>query len=1021
MASTMRLTTNQKMPVLADGGALVVEATLAGCVLAWRLAHGGCRTVLATSGSSLAHELVVVRRPWARAGQWRDLPEPFISVFERAAIETTDDGVTLLNLAKLAVGIEDVLLDAGVQLFYGLAPCGVEQSGAQTRGVVFGGKGGLQIIRAERIVDCTTTAQVARLSGATLQRRNSAKRGVVARLGVKVLQAGRPGPLAITRGQVSADKLETPDVNELDDGNLVLHGPYTQVALKLPVDTDDPLWPARLSVAMRTQLIDIGRRVNDDRAANNQVPLYFHRFGGGLMLDPLLRAKVPAASNLFMCGPAADVDDRTAKRLADPFHAACVTSADDILAHRAKRPQKTTIRLTAAPARATRKADAKFTFTDAPSLHAQQYVVLPKNIALPSIAQCDVLITGGGTAGVPAAQAAADAGAKTLLVEGQADLGGVRTVGGVGSYWFGRTTPFQKGCDDAYDQVVTRTGMAEELAMMQGLIDAGVDVVSPCPIVGVARDGDRITGVAIITAHGLAMVGGEIVIDATGDADVAAWGGAPFDYGNGRDAWTLWASFANFNREKRVASRLYESAIEVRDPRDFTRTIVCGRRRPGMWRRIEHEMPQHYVAPRESRRIRADATVTYAGIMAGQTFGDTMVVCESNFDIKGIATSDAGACGAVSSWRVHTKFQAAVPYRAIHPQGLSNVMVVGRSYAASHDALALARMQRDMVSLGGAAGIAAAWAVEQDVAPAHLDVAALQAEWLARGMIRADDLNRYGKAEPRYTREIADRDVRRLVAGRGRASSLMAQLMRSRAGVTPLRQAFGKTKKASVKTRIARVLASHGDRQAVKYLIETIERQTARGLPRPRKCTLAIPPEHGWAGEPVYSIHAIARSGHARLAAETLTKIATRIEDRAERYASKDDSQFEYVLAICAAVERDPCPEMVKPLDVLLIRESLRNLSIPVSRDPRFAEEPVQERRAYLELCIGRALARCGERRGYDILMRYVDDVRGTLARSAREELAELLGDPLPDDPAARRRAFEKLPDQPQPFTRRID
>jgi hypothetical protein len=74
----------------------------------------------------------------------------------------------------------------------------------------------------------------------------------------------------------------------------------------------------------------------------------------------------------------------------------------------------------------------------------------------------------------------------------------------------------------------------------------------------------------------------------------------------------------------------------------------------------------------------------------------------------------------------------------------------------------------------------------------------------------------------------------------------------------------------------------------------------------------------------------------------------------------------------------------------------------------RFTEDPVLERRAYLEMCIGRALARCAEPRGYQILLRYTDDIRGTLARSAADELAALVGRPLPADRTARRSLLDR-------------
>ena len=43
-----------------------------------------------------------------------------------------------------------------------------------------------------------------------------------------------------------------------------------------------------------------------------------------------------------------------------------------------------------------------------------------------------------------------------------------------------------------------------------------------------------------------------------------------------------------------------------------------------------------------------------------------------------------------------------------------------------------------------------------------------------------------------------------------------------------------------------------------------------------------------------------------------------------------------------------------------------------------------------VKLCIGRAMARCGSKRGYQILIDYLSGIRGLLARSAHEELTAL-------------------------------
>jgi hypothetical protein len=1040
MIQTMRVQAGNKVPVLTESGVLVVEATLAGCVLAWQLARAGCRTVLAASGCSLPHELVVVRQPWSRPSQWKDLPESFEEVFRQSTGATLASGMCLLNLARLALGIEDLLLDAGVRLFYGLTACGVEKAGnGSVTSVIFGGKGGLQAIRSAKVIDAGAGAVVARLAGAKMQDRIKSGGKVAVGLGAKVKQWSKTGPVVITRGQISDDKLEpvedtelaAPGVGELAGQKIVLHGPYAQISLRLPVDLADPLWMSRLSVESRKSLVRIGRAVQSHRAGANKRALFFHRFSGAMMLGPVVRVKeadgslhAEGVNNLWICGPAADVGDAQARRLADPFIGCgrAETLVKDIMdtAVTASSQRDMALSLTETTRQAT---CGQLCFSDAPDLHAVDHVTLPKALDLPLVDQSDVLVVGAGTSGVPCALAAAGASVETTLVDQHADVGGVRTIGGVGSYWFGRPTSFQNACDLAYDKVTGDAGVAEEVSMMQCLLDANVKMLTHCPVAGVVAGKGKVWGVVIVTSAGLAVVSGKMIVDATGDADLAAWAGAPFEYGNGRDAFTLWGSFGNFNHEKRTSNRQYESTIEVRDAWDFTRNIVRGRRRPGMWKGLEHEMPQHYVTPRETRRILTTAGVTYSGILAGETFEDVMVVCESNFDIKGLATSDIGACGVVSSWDVYEKFQAAIPWRAVHPGGLDNVLVAGRAYGASHDAIALARMQRDMVSLGGAVGLAAAKAVVQGISPKSLAVDALKKDWLALGVIRPEDQERYEKPW-QYTKTDAQKDCQALLTRKGRWNACAARLMRTNVSVPALRRAFRTAAHQGTKVRLARALGVLGDSLGAAFLLEVVASQTAKVLPRPLKKHLAIPPEHGWAGDPVYSLRAVGLAGAGEQAAAMLGSIARKIEDNAERFASQTDSQFEYVQAICFVAERNPGPWMIPALHVLYRRRCLHGLWIPWERDMRFTVDPTLERRSYLEVCVARALARCADARGYEVLLRYADDVRGTLARSASDELCELMGQKLPGSIAARRRTMDVFLSMPlvcKPFVKRID
>ena len=1047
---TARVRGGEDIPILAATHALVVHGSLAACTTAHALASAGRETILAAAACSLPFEAVVCRRPWIGEDALRRLPDPFATAFRDSVAHTLPDGEYLLNLVQLSIRVEDLLIDAGVQLFYGMTPCGVVSAGEdRLRGVVFGGKFGLNAITAEQIVDATPHAHIAALAGVPFVPRRPGADRIDVSLSAKINLQDLPDltldpTIKRTASELQAvpttwaegNELEVAGIPELIDGRIHLHGPYAEMRLRLPVAIDNPLRYAHLCNASRRVLLALGDTLNTQRREQGKRPLLIHRLSGGLMTEPLFRLNGDLPKNLSICGPAAEADEKVALQWGDPFGGAvrAKTVAEGIERPTSNAQHPTPKADLGIPDRLVpterdedgipntehRTLNTLVRFSDAPPLHATGDTIPLALSDLPILAECDVLVAGAGTAGVPAALAAARAGAKTVLIEQQDDVGGTHTVGGVGNYWYGRETPFHVAYNGACDTLARNSGTNMEMAMRHVLTEAGVAVLTGCATVGAIMEGDRVGGVLIATDQGVGLVKGKVTLDATGDADLAAWAGARYEYGNGRDALTLWCSFANFNQVRRTASRQYESSIEVRDPYDFTRTIVTGRRRQGMWKRFAHEMPQHYVAPRESRRLCGEATVTYRGILAGETFEDLVCVCESNFDIKGIATSDLICSGVIWSWNTHRNYRAAIPFRALLPQGVESLLVVGKAYSASHDALALARMQRDMGCMGASAGIAVATAAKNGIALRTLDIAELQEAWIAAGTLLPADLRRWAKPWPRYDAAAAERDAASLPKAGARMPEKLARLSQSGDSIGPLHRAFDAADSKALKVKIARMLCTLGDASAVPFLLDTVADQVAGGLPGPRQQTLAIPPEHGWTGEPVYSLFAVGLTDRGQAAAPLLASIAERIPDDADCFASKTDSPFEYVRVVCAVAERNPCPAMLPALDSLLGKGCLRDLCIPYDADLRLAVDSVLERRAYLELCLGRALARCGDRRGYDILLRYVTDSRGTLARSASDELHNLLGSG--DEPAWRRRVTSRNGRLAvKPFTRRID
>lgn len=973
------------LPVLVEADAVLAGGSLGNCLVAQQLASAGQRVVLVTGSCSLPHQLSVCRRAWLSDQELDALPGPWRDAWGQTIIEQLPDGSHLLNLAQLAIATEDLLLDAGVQLFYGQTACGrLLDDAGKTAGVVTAGKAGLLAIPARVVIDSLPLHPL--IDSSSLSR--SVRLQIVAKVNeldsAQVDPQSRQEELQAPTRQLAVSQITVSACPALADGIIRIHGPYASMTLQLEADPGDPLAGAKLLDASRRQLYQIGCRVRQQREDAGLPPIYFHRFSGGMLLeegqaDPFVEASLrycPAGADLIASAKAAR--QLTADLIAD--------------LPQPGRPASVQLGQPANDPAAPDLTDAELCFQDSSLLHGlpRQLSILPQ--ALPMLGSYDVIVAGGGTSGVPAALAAARAGARTCLLEQHDDVGGVHTVGGVGSYWFGREIPFQTRYNEACDSHSRAAGMATEIGMRRCLQEAGVTVLSGVVTAAVLRRKSKLPGVVIASSRGLGILKGGILIDATGDADLAAWAGAPCAYGNGRDAWTMWASFANFNAVRKTASRQYESALDVRDPHDFTRTVLMGRRRPGMWRRHPHEMPQHYAAPRESRRLQGQETMTYGGILSDEPFADLMTVCESNFDIKGIATSDLICSGLIWSWRTRKTFQAALPYRAALPRGIDNVLVAGRAYSATHDALALARMQRDMGCMGASLGIAAAISLREGQELMHLDTQDLQAAWVAAGTLLESDLRRFAAPRRSYGPEEASRDVDVLLNSGDQWQRRLARLAANPEHIDVVRDGFRRAPSGAMKLKLARLLGYFGDREPVSYLLQQIDEQLSRGLPRPYRKTLAMPPEHGWAGEPVYSLYALAMAGAGSEAVPRLERIADLVPEGQEIYADKRDSPFEYVRVVAAVAERQPGAAMVPPLRTLLAKPSLQRRWVHYLEDPRQALDPVSERCAYLELALSRALARCGEAEGYERLIAYTDDVRGAIARSAVDELVELLG-----------------------------
>jgi hypothetical protein len=994
----VRVAGKQTMPVIRQADVLVVGSSLDGCFLAERIARQGRAVVLASADTSLPQEIAIGLRPWAGLEDLAKAPDDMKSYLAGCEKQKAGDEI-ILNMIKVTEGLEDRILDAGAGLFYDVHPCGVQVAGQRVTAVVFACKGGLVAIEAGTVIDCTPDARVATLAGAEVLTRKSAAEGVVVRYSMLCENPPRERVLAVQ------------GVPELVDGQVLMHGDFAEFRVHLPA-RKGPFRESAYGLEARRVAAKAAAGLRESGALKGMA---FVRGGDVVLADATGRlvsrstdkklsfdaCRPKGIDNLLVCGPAVDVDDAVAGTLAEPLKgpslAQVIEKAPWEALCKARPEEAKEIRLSAPAATSGEALAAEARFVELSPVYRTGADIRMDKARLPVIAACEVLVVGAGTSGTPAALVAAEKGADTIVVEKYGDVGGTHTIGGVSKYWFGRNTDFVQRLDQDAGAMMEKTGMPKCMGMLNSLVQAGARVLTHCMAVGAVVADRTVVGVVVVTPEGLGVIRAKRIIDATGDGDIAARAGARAEYGTRRDAMTLWYSFARFVGTNPEAARHFDCVVDPRDPTDMSRAMISSRRRGRG--RGPNDFPQYYLTPRESRHIQGGYTVTHADVLSGRLFEDVVVVCQSNFDIKGIADSDLSFSGYVEFDYVKN-YSVQIPYRALQPAGLENLLVIGRAYSITHDALALARMQRDLMAMGGAAGLAAARAVRYNEAFSAIRVSALQKELVEGGVLSEADLESVKGVEDNALPRLGEQELRetigRLADGQLELDGKVKILVRPETSIPLLKEAFSKANPAG-RLELAKALCFLGDRSGADVLLAEIERQLkAQELPLKIFQRQNPSPDHGYAPPLCFLINSLGRLGDARVI-PAMTEVARRVRMNPK----ESDMMFNYVFSICYAAEHLADPACREALTVLAGKPGIQGGVLPWGTDPRKTASATADRYAYLELCVGRALARCGSRQGYEIVLDYLHDVRAFLARSAHDELVDLAGRDLGYDQEA--------------------
>jgi hypothetical protein len=404
---------------------------------------------------------------------------------------------------------------------------------------------------------------------------------------------------------------------------------------------------------------------------------------------------------------------------------------------------------------------------------------------IPVVAETDVLVCGGGIAGVAAACWAARLGARVLLLERYGFLGGLVTQSlvittpplnnGFGAEVAGRLAA--KGGyglvgHQSTDYADLRFHAMEpemlkyELGRM--LLESGAQCQYHTYLVGAVVTDGRLSAAVVESKAGRQAVRAKVFVDASGDADLCAQAGAGWAVPSVPPPTTLMFNMVGVETDRVIAevgnwSRLRSIVREACEEGElqFDLGMTLDRGAPGVFAQdllhpgeinvwsgnlqgvdgldpVEHTRAEFVCREHAMRladfligrvpgfeRARLEYTATLTGVrgtrVARGDLAPTMQETLSNIYPD-----------TVSRPYVHTPMR--LPYRSLLPQGVEQLLVAGRCLSADPDGIGMLRLIPPCFATGHSAGVAAGLAVRECVPPRRLDIGALQRELARSGM-----------------------------------------------------------------------------------------------------------------------------------------------------------------------------------------------------------------------------------------------------------------------------------------------
>lgn len=422
--------------------------------------------------------------------------------------------------------------------------------------------------------------------------------------------------------------------------------------------------------------------------------------------------------------------------------------------------------------------------------------IVEKAREIPVIDEVDVLVIGAGPAGVSAAIAAGREGAKTMLIEQSGQVGGVATIGMM-SHWTGntvggiyheileRTNGVQLDTSDNYDEKYKLIDPEVlKIRLLEMLDEANVKLQLYTFASEVICEDGCVKGVIIESKSGREAILGKVIVDASGDGDIAAKAGAEFykgrEYDGKMQPMTIMFKMGGVRTDKVTYVEGFESTYTLPNGEDlqtFSRTkiphpaghvliypstlpgvvtlnmtnctkvdgtsakdltraeLTCRRQIERITKFLRESIDgfedayllasASYIGVRETRHFIGVNTLTEQDIMAARVFEDWAVAkVHFNFDVHNLDGAGLDETGVQKHFK--QKKWYTIPYGCFIPKQINGLMLAGRNISGTHMAHSSYRVMPICANMGQSVGIAASICVKENIQPRELQVKVLQ-------------------------------------------------------------------------------------------------------------------------------------------------------------------------------------------------------------------------------------------------------------------------------------------------------